>query len=297
MAEEKKHEEHHEHGEEHHEHSGEHHEHHESKTVTLKKSTLWGILVVVLVALLVVSIVTGGFGLSKGSSYAANTGANNAAGTASNSNSAAAGTTIDPSLFTSNPSLFPSLGPSNAKYTVIEIADFQCPYCALASGLPNWTSQYASQYGSLIGSAGSMEKLAQQGKIQFIFVPLSFLDNPSDANGPESTQAAEAAFCAYDQNPSLFWKMHDAIYTASTGPTEDDGKYSIPNLEKMAAGISGINTAQFNSCLQNQTDLGRVQQVMTDVQKAGIQIATPQFFVNGQQVQASTSSLLAAVGQ
>lgn len=280
-----------------HEHES-HHEHHsepsnksEGKTITIKKDTLWKAATVVFLALFVVSLFTGGFGIGGMTGNAANTGAANTA----NANTGATASAGDTSVITSDPNLFPTLGPSNAKNTVIELADFQCPYCALASGLPNWTTQYQSQYGSLIGSAKQMESLAQQGKIRFIFVPLSFLDNPSDANGPESTQAAQAAFCA--DNQGKFWQMHDAIYAASTGPTEDDGKYSIPNLEKIAATISGIDTAKFNNCLETNATLSRVQQVMTTIQKAGFQIATPQFFVNGKSVTPSTTALMSAVGQ
>ncbi len=50
------------------------HEHHEAKTVTLKKSTLWGVGVFVLLALLVASVFTGGFGIMKTTGNAANTG-------------------------------------------------------------------------------------------------------------------------------------------------------------------------------------------------------------------------------
>ncbi|MDE1848862.1 MAG: thioredoxin domain-containing protein [Nanoarchaeota archaeon] len=269
------------------EHESHEHEVKESKTITLKKSTLWGIGVFALVALLVVSIFTGGFGIMKSSGNAV---ANN--GNTGNSGTASAG---DASIFTANPNLYPSLGPSNAKVTVVEMADFQCPYCALASGLPNWTSQYTSQYGDLVGSAGKAEQLAQQGQIQFIFVPLSFLDNPSDTSGPESTQAAQAGFCALQQSNDLFWKMHDAIYQASTGPSEDTGKYSISNLKAIAAGISGMDTSKFNSCLDSNSTLSQVQQVMSQVQQAGFQIATPQFLVNGKSVQASWASIQAAI--
>lgn len=258
------------------------HEHelkHESKTITLKKNTLLGVGVFILVVLLVVSIFTGGFGIMKPSGYVANTG--------NTGNTGAAGTvgSGDTSIFT-NSNLYPALGPSNAKATVVELSDFQCPYCALASGLPSWSTQYASQYGDLIGAAGNAEQLAQSGQIQFIFVPMSFL-------GQESVYAAEAGFCAADQGK--FWQMHDAIYKASTGPSEDTGKYSKANLTIIAQGISGLDMTKFNSCLNNDTDLATVQQVMTDVQKAGFQIATPQFFVNGKSVNASWSAIQTAI--
>jgi protein-disulfide isomerase len=265
----------------------EHHEHHheESKTITIKRDSLWKGAVFVLLVLLVISMFTGGFGIGgNGSVTTNNNNANTNTGTNSNSNTA----TGDTSVITANSNLYPELGPANAAHTVIEMADFQCPYCALASGLPNWTTQYASQYGDLIGSAKQMETLAQQGKIRFIFVPLAFL-------GQESTYAAQAAFCAENQNK--FWDMHDAIYAASDGPSEDTGKYSIANLEKIASGVSGLNQAKFKSCLENNETLAQVNQAMSDVQKAGFQIATPQFFVDGKSVSASTSALTAAIGQ
>jgi len=265
------------------------HEHHENKTVSIKKSTLWGVGVFVLLALLVASVFTGGFGIMKSNN--ASTG-NAAANTA---NTATGATAVDPSIF-SDSSLFPKLGPSNAKYTVIEVADFQCPYCALASGLPSWSTQYASQYGDLIGAAGNVEQLAQQGKVQFIFVPWSFLDATTRGSGTtqESTWAAEAGFCALDQGK--FWQMHDAIYTASDGPNEDTGKYTKANLTVLAQDISGMDMTKFNTCLNTDADLAKVQQVEVDVQKSGV-TGTPMFFVNGQNVQASWTAIKAAIGQ
>lgn len=252
-------------------------------TIHLKKDTVYQFAIGILVVLLVVSIVTGGFGMkSSGAAVAANTGA------AANANAQAganAATTADVSAITGNSNLFPSIGPDSAKNVVIELADFQCPYCALASGLPNWTSQYSSQYGALIGSAGSAEQAAAQGQIKFIFVPLSFL-------GQESVNAAQAAYCA--ENQGKFWQLHDAIYKASGGPQEDTGKYSVPNLEKIAAGVSGIDTSKFNSCLENNDTLSQVNQAMAAVQNAGFQISTPQFWVNGQQVSPSWSAIQAA---
>ena len=69
-----------------------------------------------------------------------------------------------------DPSLFPVLGPSNAKATIIELADYQCPYCTIAAGLASWTEQYKTQYGDLVGSAETAKELANQGKARFIYV-------------------------------------------------------------------------------------------------------------------------------
>ena len=254
---------------------------HEVKTVAIKKSTLWGIGVFVLLGLLVISIFTGGFGFVKTGNVANNGNANT--GTAT---TATATPTIDASVF-SDSSLFPALGPSNAKIKVIEFADFQCPYCALASGLPSWTAQFASQYSDLIGAAGKVEQMAQQNQVQFIFVPMSFL-------GQESVYAAEAGFCALDQGK--FWQMHDAIYTASDGPTEDTGKYSKANLTVIAQSISGLNMTQFNNCLNNDKDLAQVNQVTADVQNGVTNFpGTPMFAVNGQYVQSSSTAIQAAI--
>ena len=255
----------------------------EEKTLTIKASSVWKVSCAILAILLVASILTGGFGIKGATTGSAV------------QNTQETGTTqqqaVDLSVFESNSDIFPSAGPDNAKNVVVEFADFQCPYCALASGLPSWASQYATQYGSLIGVAKSAEQAAEDGQIKFIFVTMSFLDNPQSQYGTESTYAAEAGFCANDQGK--FWEMHDAIYAASDGPSESTGKYTKANLEKIAQGISGLDQAKFKECLENDTDLSKVQQS----QKAASQVVqgTPSFFVNGQQVNPSWSAIQAAL--
>jgi len=255
------------------------HEVNEAKTVTMKKSTLWAMGSFVLLVLLVISVFTGGFGIMKPTGNAANTG--------NNANAGAGGATgpVDLKFITSNPDLYFSLGPKNAKVTVIELSDFQCPYCAIASGLPSWTEQYKSQYGELVGAAGNIQTLAEQGKVRFIYVNLNFL-------GAESTYASQAAMCAQEQGK--FWEMHDAIFTAHDSK-EGTGKYTKDKLEVLAKSISGLDQAKFKTCLESDATLSKVQQIMTEVQKAGIQIGTPQFFVNGKAVQASSTALQSAI--
>lgn len=196
----------------------------------------------------------------------------------------------DVSVIHSNPDLFPSLGPMMARTTVIEFADFQCPFCAMTTNLPGWLDRYEAQYGVMFGSAEYVQSLAEQGSIRFIFVPLHFLNN---GRSLESTWATQAAFCAQDQDQ--FWKMHHAIFAASDDPTENNGKYSKDNLKRIAASIDGIDTVTFNACLDNDETLEKSQEVMNTFFDAGFQLSTPQFWVNERQVDATVDALRRAI--
>ncbi len=186
-------------------------------------------------------------------------------------------------VFTSNPSLYPSIGPDNAKDVVIEFSDFQCPYCAMASGLPNWLGPYQTQYGDLIGVAGKIQQMAEDGKLKFVYVSMSFL-------GQESVYAAEAALCANEQDK--FWEMHDAIFVAHDSK-ENNGKYSKDNLKVIAKGITGLDSAKFNSCLDKDTELSNVQKIAS--QAATAATGTPTFYVNGKKMGASWTAIQAAL--
>ncbi len=236
-----------------------------SDEIKVKKSDLWKVATVILVVALVVVLITSGGDKGTPNANVTNDGKVNLNG------------------FIADSSVFPSLGPEDADTVVIEFSDFQCPYCALASGLPEFAQQYASQYPELIGSAKNIQDLAASGEIRFIYVPMSFL-------GQESVYAAQAGLCANKQG--LFWEMHDAIFEAHDGK-ENNGKYSKDGLKTIASGISGLDTTAFNSCLDNDDTLSDVKKSASAA--SGVVSGTPSFFVNGKQVSASWSALSAAI--
>ncbi len=179
--------------------------------------------------------------------------------------------------FASDPKLYPSMGDNNAKVTVYEFSDFQCPFCAMISGLPpsiqgTPLSQIASnpQYGGLVGTAQKLQALAQKGSIKFVYVTLSFL-------GPESTNAAEAGLCANDQGK--FYDMYTAIFTANDGK-ENNGKYNVTKLEDLGKGISGLDTAKFNSCLESKKYEATVPQMTATAFQASQIKGTPALFIS-----------------
>lgn len=240
----------------------------ENDTIKVSKSTLWKVSTFVLVIALVVVLIvmSGGNGKTAG---------NNVAPTKADE--------VSLDVFVNNPDLFPSLGPDNADNVVIEFSDFQCPYCALASGLPEFAQQYATQYADLIDSAGKIQEMAANGELKFIYVPMSFL-------GQESVYAAQAGLCANEQGK--FFEMHDLIFAAHDGK-ENNGKYSKANLEAMAKKIDGLDTTKFNDCLENDKTLTDVQKAAATASQAAS--GTPTFYVNGVKTSASWNALSAAL--
>lgn len=82
-----------------------------------------------------------------------------------------------------------SLGSDDAKVTLVEFSDFECPFCArhFSQTYPQLKSEYIDT-----------------GKLKYVFkhFPLSF--------HPNAQKASEAAECAGDQGK--FWEMHDLIF-------------------------------------------------------------------------------------
>lgn len=240
------------------------------ETTKPKKKFVWIYLIFLALALVVVSIALFAFG---NKSSAENT----------------SGQSKDINIFLKDNSLYPSLGPADAKTTVIEFSDYQCPFCALASGLPSWASTYQSKYSDIIGAAQKIQEKAQNNELRFIYVSMSFLDDNSATK--ESDWTAEAGLCANEQGK--FWEMHDAIFAAHDSK-ENDGKYSKDNLKALAANINGIDSTKFNDCLDKDKYLSAVQKISSDASK--VVSGTPAFFVNSQQVPASWQKLSVAIG-
>jgi protein-disulfide isomerase len=157
----------------------------------------------------------------------------------------------------------PVLGNTNAPVTIIEYADYQCPYC----------TRFFSQTEPLL-----VANYVNTGKAKLVFRDLAFL-------GPESVAAAAAAQCANDQGK--FWAFHDALYTAkisdeNKGGGENDG-YFTPALFTQLAQQVGLDVNQFNSCVSSNKYASLVAQEKTDASNAGI-VSTPTFYINGNQL-------------
>jgi protein-disulfide isomerase len=140
----------------------------------------------------------------------------------------------------------PVRGPANAKVTVVEFSDFQCPYCALATGEVR-------------------ELLKQYPKD----VKLVFKQFPLD-NHSQAALAAEASLAAHAQGK--FWELHDKMFT-------NQAKLAVDDLKGYAKSL-GMDAAKFDKCL----DSGEKKPLVEEDLKAGSAVGvngTPAFFING----------------
>lgn len=141
------------------------------------------------------------------------------------------------------------LGNANASVTIIEFSDFECPYCGkfFTETLPLIKQNYINT-----------------GKVKLVYrdFPLSF--------HPDSEKAAEAAECAGEQ--SKYWEMHDKLF-------ENQNALGVDSLKQYAKDI-GLDSAQFNACLDSGKMTSEVQKDSADGQSYGVS-GTPTFFING----------------
>ncbi|OHA46757.1 MAG: hypothetical protein A3A80_02785 [Candidatus Terrybacteria bacterium RIFCSPLOWO2_01_FULL_44_24] len=147
----------------------------------------------------------------------------------------------------------PYLGDANASVEVVEWGDFQCPFCKRF--FDDVESKLITDY-------------VNTGKIKFAFRDFAFL-------GQESSDAANAARCANAQGK--FWNYHDYLYTNQGG--ENQGEFSKANLKQFAQTI-GLNSAQFNACVDADTYQAQVEADKSAGDEAGV-AGTPATFVNG----------------
>lgn len=149
---------------------------------------------------------------------------------------------------------FPIKGNKDAKVTIVEFADFRCPFC----------ERFFKDAGTSL-----MKDYVDSGKVKYAFRNYAFL-------GQQSVWAAQASECANEQGK--FWEFHDWLYD-NQAPESDLGYYSKDNLIEYAGNV-GVDTNQFASCLNSDKFAKQVQEDLSEGQKAGVS-GTPTLFVNG----------------
>jgi protein-disulfide isomerase len=157
----------------------------------------------------------------------------------------------------------PSMGPEDAKVTLIEFADFECPSCrqldlVLREFLP----------------------LHPEVRLVFKHYPLTDIH-------PWAMTAAIASQCAYQQSHAAFWKMHDAIFDAQDVISPSNVWDKMQDL----AAQQGLNADAYRACMINPETASQVKSTIDEGHALTI-TATPTTFVNARRIIGPDKSLI-----
>lgn len=142
----------------------------------------------------------------------------------------------------------PFLGDKNAKLTLVEFSDYQCPYCGrhFNQTVPQLLSEYI-----------------QTGKVRYVI-----RDFPLESIHPQAFKAAEAARCAGEQGK--YWDMHNRLMANQTA-------LDAKGLSAHAQAL-GLDLPAFQKCLDSDKQATKVRKDIEDGEKAGVE-GTPTFFL------------------
>ncbi|MDP9200306.1 MAG: DsbA family protein [Gemmatimonadota bacterium] len=143
-------------------------------------------------------------------------------------------------------------GSPTAPVWVIEVSDFQCPYCK------QWHEQ---TYQKL------RDEFVRTGKVR-----LAYINFPL-AQHIHAVPAAESAMCAGAQGK--FWAMHDALFTSQT---KWEGLPSPAPFFDSLARATGVDVARWRQCVQSGKMKAWIQADHDRAQAAGA-ASTPSFMI------------------
>lgn len=149
----------------------------------------------------------------------------------------------------------PASGPEDARITLVEFSDFQCPFCARVNGV--------------------LKKIRENHKAEIRFV---FKNMPLRSIHPQAVPAAMAALAAGEQGK--FWEYRDMLFSKQQ-------EWSNGGAEAWFAKYAetlGLDVEKFKNDMNDEKIRGRVKEDEKLASKLGVR-ATPTFYVNGARVQ------------
>ncbi len=147
------------------------------------------------------------------------------------------------------------IGPEDARVTIVEYADFQCPFCSEASNILK----------------DIQKKYPEDVRIVYRHFPLVSIHD-------KATLAAQAAEAAGLQGADAFWSMHDMLYDTQTAwsmfTVEEFGSWLVDQ-----AAILELDSEQFELDLFSETIVTEAEAAWSDGQELGLQ-GTPAIKIN-----------------
>jgi protein-disulfide isomerase len=144
----------------------------------------------------------------------------------------------------------PMRGPSDAKVTVVEFADYQCPFCGQAEAL---VTQVLQDYPKDV-------------RLVYKQFPLATIH-------PQAMAAAKAALAAGRQGK--YWEMHDLLF-------RNQRDLSPEKLSQLAGSLQ-LDVMQFEKDMESPEVLAQISREQQEGKSADV-VGTPTIFVNGKRL-------------
>lgn len=146
----------------------------------------------------------------------------------------------------------PSKGPENARATIVEFSDFECPHCR------------------------EIHTVLQSVQTHYPQIRLVYKDFPLTQLHPWAATAAIGARCAFQQSPAAFWKIHDLIF-------DNQESISAANVYDQLISFAeqlGLDKDSFKACLSSPEAKAAVEANHADGVALNVN-STPTLFING----------------
>lgn len=146
----------------------------------------------------------------------------------------------------------PATGGKQAKVTVVEYSDFQCPFCSRA---------HETMKSVVQGYNG-------QVKLVYKHLPLQMHNWAEDA--------AIASACVYQQNNEAFWQLSDYLFANQKSITKETLREKVFEATKE----SKLDTEKLKQCMDTRQTNPVVQANLAEAKQLGFN-STPSFVING----------------
>ncbi len=159
----------------------------------------------------------------------------------------------------------PVRGPADAKVTIINFDDLECPYCARMHEqlFPATVDRY-------------------KGMVRFIYK-----DFPLVEIHPWALHAAIDSGCLADQSGEAYWRFVDYVHTHAdevkgTGHDAQEANRTLDRLVREEGQRSKLDAAKLDACVTKQ-DESAVRASMKQGDSLGVN-GTPTLFINGERI-------------
>jgi len=157
----------------------------------------------------------------------------------------------------------PVRGNANAKVTIINYDDFQCPFCS---------RMHASLFPGVLQAYGDKIKIV-------------YKDYPLLEIHPWAMHAAINANCLAEQSGAAYWDFADYVHANQkmiSGRNRDEAAANLDKAASEQAEKHHLDVARAQACFKKQ-DESAVRASMAEGDKLGVD-STPTLFINGERV-------------